>query len=190
MAKVAIGPRAVFPLPLVLAGANVDGKPNFSLYAACGIVNGQPPMLSVAFQHPRHTLKGIKQNGTFSVNIPSVELVKEADYCVLDSGRVTDKVAHCKFNVFYGKLETAPLITEFPVNLECHALQILDLGSHEMVVGQVEEVYGTDSCLTDGELDVAKINPFLLLSQPKPQYWTLGGKPIGRAFSIGKQLKK
>ena len=120
MAKVAIGARAIlYPLPAVLVGANIDGKPNFSTYAWCGIVNGNPPMLSVSFQYHRHTFKGVKQNGTFSVNIPSVELVKETDYCGIVSGRETDKVADCKFNIFYGKLATAPLISECPVNLEC-----------------------------------------------------------------------
>lgn len=189
MAKVAIGARTLlYPLPAVLVGANVDGKPNFSAYAWCGIVNSRPPMLSVAFQHKRHTLKGVKQNGTFSVNIPSTELVKETDYCGLVSGRKTDKVADCKFDIFYGKLANAPLISECPVNLECHALHILNLGSHEMVVGQIKEVYCTDSCLTDGEPDVSKIKPFLWVIDPANQYLEFG-KPIGEAFSIGKQVK-
>ncbi len=30
-----------------------------------------------------------------------------------------------------------------------------------MVVGQIKEIYCTDSCLTDGEPDVSKIKPFL-----------------------------
>ena len=189
MAKVAIGARTLlYPLPTVLVGANVDGKPNFSAYAWCGIVNSRPPMLSVAFQHHRHTLKGVKQNGTFSVNIPSVELVKETDYCGIVSGRDTDKVADCQFSIFYGKLANAPLIDECPVNLECRALHILNLGSHEMVVGQIEEVYVTDSCLTDGEPDVTKIKPFFWVTHPTDQYWTFG-KPIGEAFSIGRQVK-
>ncbi len=189
MAKVTIGARTLlYPLPTVLVGANVDGKPNFSAYAWCGIVNSRPPMLSVAFQHHRHTLKGVKQNGTFSVNIPSVDLVRETDYCGIVSGRDTDKVADCKFNIFYGKLTNAPLITECPVNLECRVLHILNLGSHEMVVGQIEEVYATDSCLTDGEPDVQKIKPFLWAARPANQYMEFG-KPVGEAFSIGKQLK-
>ena len=85
MGKIAIGARTIlYPLPAVIVGAQVDDKPNFSTYAWCGIVNSNPPMLSVSFQHKRHTLKGVKQNGTFSVNIPSVEMVKETDYCGLD----------------------------------------------------------------------------------------------------------
>jgi len=189
MAKVAIGARTLFyPLPAVLVGANVDGKPNFSIYAWCGIVNSNPPMLSVSFQHHRHTLKGVKQNGTFSVNIPSVDLVKETDYCGIVSGRDTDKVANCKFNIFYGKLTTAPWISEGPINLECRVLHILNLGSHEMVIGQIEEVHVTDSCLTDGEPDVTKIKPFLWAISQKEQYMEFG-KSIGMSFSIGKQIK-
>jgi len=60
-------------------------------------------MLSVSFRPQRLTLKGVKQNGTFSVNIPSVDQVKETDYCGTFSGRDRDKVADCKFTVFYGK---------------------------------------------------------------------------------------
>lgn len=190
MAKVAIGARTIlYPLPTVLVGANVDGKPNFSAYAWCGIVNSNPPMLSVAFQHHRHTLKGVKQNGTFSVNIPPTELVKETDYCGLVSGRDTDKVADCKFNISYGKLENTPLISECPINLECRTLHILNLGSHEMVVGQIEEVYATDSCLTDGEPDVNKIKPFLWVIHPTNEYRAFG-KPIGKAHHIGREIGK
>ena len=66
---------------------------------------------------------------------------------------------------------------------------ILNLGSHEMVVGQIEEIYASDSCLTDGEPDVTKIKPFLWVRPPTNQYWDFG-KPIGEAFSIGKQINK
>jgi flavin reductase (DIM6/NTAB) family NADH-FMN oxidoreductase RutF len=133
-------------------------------------------------------LKGVKQNGTFSVNIASIELVKETDYCGIVSCRETDKVADCKFNVFYGKLATAPLISECPVNLECRVLHILNLGSHEMVIGQIEEVHVTDSCLTDGKPDVTKIKPFLWAMGQKDQYMEFG-KSIGVSHDIGKQIK-
>jgi flavin reductase (DIM6/NTAB) family NADH-FMN oxidoreductase RutF len=132
-------------------------------------------------------LKGIKQNGTFSVNIPSTDLVKETDYCGLVSGSERDKVADCKFNIFYGKLETAPLIEQCPVNLECQSLHMLNLGSHEMVVARIEEVHVTDSCLTDGEPDVEKIQPFLWVVRPANEYRALG-KPLAEAFNIGRQI--
>lgn len=80
MGKALMGPQTlVYPMPALLVGANVDGKPNFMVVAWGGIANGEPPMISVAIRHQRYTLKGIRQNMTFSVNIPSVDLVKETD---------------------------------------------------------------------------------------------------------------
>ena len=77
MGKVALGPQTlVYPMPAMLVGADVDAKPNFMTVAWGGIACGDPPMISVAIRHVRHTLKGIRQNQTFSVNIPSVEQVK------------------------------------------------------------------------------------------------------------------
>ena len=58
MAQVALGVRTLFlPLPAVLVGADVDGKPNFSDYKWRGIVNSRPPMLSVSFRPQGYTLK-------------------------------------------------------------------------------------------------------------------------------------
>ena len=189
MAKVALGAQTLLlPLPTVLVGSHVDGKPNFSAYAWCGIVNSRPPMLSVSFRPQRYTLKGVKQNGTFSVNIPSVEQVHEADYCGFISGHDSDKVADCAFSVFYGKLAHTPMISECPVNLECRVLHTLTLPSQEMVVAQIEEVYATDDCLTDGKPDVGKIKPFLWVSRPSNKYYAFG-EIIGEAFVSGKAIK-
>ncbi len=189
MPKVTIGPMPLlYPMPAVLVGANVSARPDFMAAAWCGIVNSQPPMISVSLQHTRYTLKGIRENKTFSVNIPSVDLVKETDYCGLATGARTDKTADCRFNVFYGKLGSAPLIDQCPVNLECRVANLLDLGSHVLVIGQIEEVHVTDSCLTDGKPDAEKIRPFLWVVGLGGEYRDLG-KPIGKAFSIGKQVK-
>jgi flavin reductase (DIM6/NTAB) family NADH-FMN oxidoreductase RutF len=189
MAKVTIGPHTLmYPMPTVLVGADVDGKPAFSTYAFCGIVNARPPMLSVSFRPQRYTYKGVKQTGVFSVNIPSESQVAEADYCGIASGKDADKVADCKFTIFYGKLGNAPLITECPINLECKVLHTLNLGSMDMVVGQIEEIHVTDTCLTNGLPDVAKVKPFLWVSRPTNKYWSFG-EIIGEAFVTGKQIK-
>lgn len=189
MPKVTLGPTPLlYPMPTILVGANIDGKPNFMACAWCGIANGRPPMISVALQHPRHTLKGIQQNNTFSANVPSVNLVKETDYCGIVSGAKADKVADCRFKIFYGKLQTAPLIEQCPVNLECRVVHLLNLGSHTLVIGQIEEVHIADSYLTNGKPDVDKIRPFLWVVEPGNEYREFG-KPIGKAFDIGKQIK-
>jgi len=189
MEKVVLGPQTlVYPMPAFLIGANVAGKANFMVAAWSGIADSNPPMISVALQHHRHTYRGIKENGTFSVNVPSAEQVKETDYCGIVSGSKEDKTAVCGFNVFYGKLATAPLIEQCPVNLECRVVHVLNLGSHAFVIGQIEEVHVSRDCLTDGHPDANKIDP-LVFCMGEPKVYRALGKVAGPAFEIGKELK-
>jgi flavin reductase (DIM6/NTAB) family NADH-FMN oxidoreductase RutF len=188
MGKVALGPQTlVYPMPAMLVGADVGGRPNFMAVAWGGIACSDPPMISVAIRHARHTLKGIKQNRVFSVNIPSVEQVKETDYCGMVSGSRIDKVEACRFKVFRGRLASAPLIEQCPVNLECSVVQILNLGSHSLVLGKIEETHVAEDCLTKGKPDVDKIKPLTYVTSPAARYQGLG-EVVGKAWSVGKRL--
>jgi flavin reductase (DIM6/NTAB) family NADH-FMN oxidoreductase RutF len=171
-------------MPTVLVGANVDGKPNFMTVAWMGVACMNPPMIAIAINKARYTEKGIMENGTFSVNIPAAKNAVETDYCGLVSGKEVEKAS--VFETRYGKLKTAPLIVHFPVNIECQLRHTLDLGSHNLNVGEVVDVYVDQNCMTDGAPDVAKIDP-LVYSDAK--YFHVG-ELVGKAFSIGRALKK
>ena len=190
MSKVLMGPQTLmYPMPVLLVGSNIDDEPNFMAVAWGGIANGEPPMISVAIRHMRHTLKGISQNGAFSVNIPSADMVREADYCGITSGAKVNKVEACQFEVFYGKLDNAPLIEQCSVNLECKVVHLLDLGSHALVVGRIEETHVSQNCLTDGKPDVNKIKPITYIGSPVTRYQALG-EVLAKAFSVGRELKQ
>jgi len=190
MKKVKMGPSTfVCPQPVFLVGADVDDRPNFITIAWGGIAGERPPMISIAIRHIRYTLKGIKQNGNFSVNIPSEDIVIEADYCGIFSGAKVDKATVCRFDVFYGELINAPMIYQCPVNLECKLVHIMDLGSHALLIGEIKETYITESCLTDGRPDVAKIKPLIYSAGYNNQYQAFGNF-IAAAFKAGKVLKK
>ena len=189
MGKIMMGPTIILGTqPILLGGANVDDKPNFIAVGSCNVANHEPPMISVAIGHNRYTLKGIRQNMTFSVNVPSSDLVKETDYCGITSGSKANKAGICKFTVFYGKLGNAPLIKQCPINLECRVVHILDLGSHALVIGRIEEAHVSEDCLTDGKPDVDKVKPMSFVMFPVTRYQTRG-EVLAEAFSIGKQLK-
>ena len=188
MAKVTIRPdRYMYPRPTLLVGANVDGKANFLAVGGGGVANAEPPMIGVPIRHQRYTLKGIRQNLTFSINTPSIDLVRETDYCGITSGAKVDKVKVCQFKVFYGDLKTAPMIEQCPLNLECKVVQMLNLGSHSFVIGQVEGTYITESCFTDGKPDVNQIKP-IIFNLESAEYIAFG-EVIAKAFSIGQELK-
>lgn len=183
--KVQIGPRPLlYPMPTVLVGANVNGKPNYMTVAWAGVACMAPPMLCVAINHVRHTLKGIEENGTFSVNIPSTKQVVETDYCGMVSGAKEDKST--VFDTFYGKLKTAPLAGECPVNIECKVFKTVDCGSHVLCIGEIVEVHATKDAMDDGKLAMEKVDPIIYGG---PDYYEVG-KQVGKGWSAGKAYSK
>jgi len=189
VSKVTLGPQTSFyPLPALLIGAMVDGKPNFMTAAYGGLANGKPPMLSVGIVHSRYTWNAIKPGFSFSVNIPSASQAREIDFCGLESGSKTDKIARCGFKVFYGDLETAPMVEQCPVNLECVAAHIIDLGMHTLIVADIKQTHVSDYCLTDGALDPMKVDPLVFMTAPARKYVRIG-EVVGDAFNMGKDLQ-
>ena len=178
------GVNALYPTPTTLVGANVDGKPNFITIAHVGIMTMNQISLGMGKVH--YTNAGIKENKTFSVCLPSEKLVRETDYCGIMTGKKTDKAA--LFEVFYGELETAPMIWECPVCMECRLQRIIDFPQHDVFIGEVIHTHADESVLSDGNIDIAKVKP-LLFDMSSKKYWALGGE-IAKCWNIGKEIKK
>jgi flavin reductase (DIM6/NTAB) family NADH-FMN oxidoreductase RutF len=122
MEKIQLSTETIcYPMPCVMVGANVRGKPNFLTVAWFSTVNGKPPYLMISLGKAHYTNSGIKENGTFSVNIPSATMAEVTDYCGLVSGKKYEKSA--LLETFYGKVKTAPMIRECPFNVECKVVQ-------------------------------------------------------------------
>ena len=86
MAKIEIAPeRVYYPMGCSLVGANVGGKPNYLTVAWFTMVHPKPPYVMVTMNKVHYTNSGVKENGTFSVNIPSAEMAEVTDYCGLVS---------------------------------------------------------------------------------------------------------
>jgi len=124
--------------------------------------------ISLGMSKIHYTNDGIKNNGTFSVNIPSVRMVKETDYWGLFSGKIKDKTG--SFKNFYGKLKTAPMIEECTVNMEGKLIKKVDFPSHDVFVGWIVATYCDETVLTKGEVDFVKVQPILFVVNDRYYY--------------------
>jgi flavin reductase (DIM6/NTAB) family NADH-FMN oxidoreductase RutF len=184
MEKVNLGKIKVGATPAIIAGALVNGKPNYLALGNYGGITPRPPVICISVNKIHYTNAGIKENGYFSVNIPSRDLVQKMDYVGLVSGKDTDKSS--VFSAFYGSVNKAPMIEECPVNLLCKLIQTVDQPTQEIFIGEVVETYVAKECLTNGKPDIKKVNPLLL---GDGFYWELGEK-VGNSFQDGKALIK
>ena len=193
MTKQKIRPNPyLYPMPLIILGANVKGKANFMPLAWINMVEHEPMMISISSYKTHYTNEGIIENQTFSINTSSESMIGVIDYCGLKSGKELDKSKI--FDVFYGELETAPMITQAPLNLECKVVRTIDTKDfippgkkgHYIFIGEIIQAYADEEFLTNGVPDTTKMKPFTL-TQIDRSYWRIG-ENIGDAWSIGKNF--
>ena len=175
-----------YPMPMVVVGAVVERRPNFMAVGWVTRVNYQPPMIAVALGKTHYTNHGIHATGLFSVNVPDIDLLEKVDYCGIVSGRDKDKAG--LFNVVFGEATGAPMIEECPLSMECKVVQVVDLPSNELFIGEIVGAYANPDCLTEGKPDIEKIRPFTL-TMPDNRYWLVGDE-AGTAWGEGKKLKE
>ena len=179
--------NALYPSLTTIVGAHVEGRPNFLTIAHVGIMNhGDPQYISFGLSKIHYTNQGIHANREFSVNIPRLEQVVETDYVGLVSGKKTDKSG--VFELFYGELKSAPMITACPINMECRLERVVDFPTHDVFVGQIVTTHADEGVLSGGKIDIEAVRP-LLFDMSGIGYFSLG-KRVADAWNVGKALKR
>jgi flavin reductase (DIM6/NTAB) family NADH-FMN oxidoreductase RutF len=179
----------VYPIPITLVGANVDGKPNFETIGDTGLMGINPPLVFVSSHRDHYTNIGILANRTFSINFPTTAMLTRVDYCGTVSGREVDKAA--LFEVFYGETGTAPMIAECPVSLECRVLQEFSVQHRQAFVGEVVQCFASQEFVgeQDGRkvlADLTQLDPILYALDNR--YYRIGG-PIGIGYQEARRMK-
>lgn len=183
-----IGPQnALYPSLTVVAGAMVKGKANFITIAHVGIMNHDTPnYISLSMGKVHHTNQGIREHGEFSVCLPATRHVVETDYFGIVSGKKTDKSE--VLPTFFGELQHAPMIADFPVCMECRLERTVDLPRHDVFIGEIVQTWANEAVLREEKIDLKAVDP-LLFDFQSVHYWSLGEK-VAPCWNVGKQLKK
>lgn len=147
------------PSPTVLIGTMVQGKPTYCAIAHIGVLDGGRRVVFSLYK-PRHTYAGISEHRTFSISIPSEEMIGVTDLCGTKSGRDFDKSA--LFTPFFGSLDTAPMIEECPLTMECEVDQVLEFDDYYGIVGLVVQSYADEELIAeDGSPSLASFRPIV-----------------------------
>jgi flavin reductase (DIM6/NTAB) family NADH-FMN oxidoreductase RutF len=113
-------------------------------------------------------------------------MIGVTDYCGIVSAKREDKSK--LFEVFYGELKAAPLISACPLNIECRLVQTVDLPTNSFFISEIVTIYSEEQYLSGGKPDVTKIRPFLL-TMPDNRFWSVG-EHIGNAWKDGTEYRE
>jgi flavin reductase (DIM6/NTAB) family NADH-FMN oxidoreductase RutF len=105
----------------------------------------------------------------------------------LISGREADKSGI--FEVFYGELETAPMISKCPICYELKLRETVELTGSILFIGEIVAAYANERYVNDNKVDVIQTEPFLLVEGLTNEYIELGNH-LAKAFSVGKTINE
>jgi flavin reductase (DIM6/NTAB) family NADH-FMN oxidoreductase RutF len=177
--------RLCLPWTQTILGSHYEGKVNFMALNRLTRVNFDPPMIGVCVNKSNASHAAILDTGEFSVNVPSVDMFEVTDYTGLVSAKRVDKSD--LFEVFYGELKAAPMISGCPLTIECKVIRTVELPANSFFIADILHIYSEDKYLTEGKPDVKKINPFVV-TMPDNRFWAIG-ECVGRAWNAGQTLR-
>lgn len=132
------------PTPVVLVSCAEKNHPenkDMVTLAWAGTINSEPPMVSVSVRKERYSHDLIQGSGEFVVNLVDEDMCKVVDFCGVRSGRDVDKSAATGLQYCRAEgMDIAPAVEGAPASLSCKVRQVIELGSHDMFLGEIVAV--------------------------------------------------
>ena len=172
---------ALYPKPMTVVGAEVDGKVNWLVVGHTGIIGHDRIMVSLSKSH--YTNKGIRKTKKLSVNLVSQAMLDKADYVGSVSGTEIDK---SKVFAYHMGENGSPVIDEAPITMECKVEDIYETEGFESFICSIVNTYASEDVLDkEGKLDYTKLKP-VLFEFPSYSYLATG-EIIGKCLNLDKQ---
>jgi flavin reductase (DIM6/NTAB) family NADH-FMN oxidoreductase RutF len=121
----------------MLVSSSYEGKESIITLAWGGTCSSNPPYVGVSIRKERYSYDLILKSKEFVVNIPSAEQKEVVEFCGTKSGKDFDKWKECNFTKGQSVEISTPFISECPVSMECKLHQLVELGSHDLFIGEV-----------------------------------------------------
>ena len=191
--KISIKPRAMmYPAPAIIVSAyDENKKADACTLAFATMCSHKPPCVMIAINTTakRKTLKDILLNKEFTLGFPNTQQVTETDYIGIASGYDKDKLEKVSWTTTESSNINAPIINELKVSLECRVINIVEVGSHTQITGEVVNIVADKEVLDDdGRISLKKLNP-IVYDDVLYDYFEVGEK-IDDAFKPGLKYMK
>ncbi len=121
------------------------------------ILSEKPPIVGISVSPSRFSHNLIKDQGEFTINIPTREILKKVMYCGQTSGKKVNKFKETGLIPLDGINVKCPRIKECISHIECKLIDIKVYGDHTLFIGKVVTCLGNEDFLKENRIDVEKV---------------------------------
>ena len=179
----------LFPMPTYMIGTyNEDDTVDVMMMAWGGICAEDMVALNLEAEHK--TVQNIEIRKAFTLAIPGADTLKESDFLgIATANKMKDKFERTGLHAVKSENVDAPVITEYPVTLECEVAEMQNQPYGLRVLGRIINVIADEKVLDKkGKIDASKLHAFVF-DQMQNDYYAIGEK-VGQAWHSGAELVK
>ena len=179
----------LFPMPTYMIGTyNEDGTVDVMMMAWGGICAEDMVALNLEADHK--TVANLRTHKAFTLAVPGTDTLRESDFFgIASSNKMADKFARSGLHAVKSTRVDAPIITEYPLTLECEVVEMQDQPYGLRVLGKIVNVLADEKDLDDaGKIDAGKLHAFAF-DQMQNGYYAIGEK-AGKAWHSGADFMK
>lgn len=142
--------RLLHPRPVVLiCSADRSGKVNVMACSWITPISDDPPLIAISLWLKGYTHKLIDETGEFTVNIPSVNLLKQVWIAGTKSGSKIDKVKLLNLTFTQAKAVKPPAIENCIGVLECKVKNKITINEQALYIAEVVKAYAEEELFKD-----------------------------------------
>ena len=136
------------------------------------------------------TVVNLEARRAFTLAVPGVETLEQSDFLgIATANKTADKFARSGLHAVKSERVDAPVITEYPLTLECEVVEMQNQPYGLRVLGRIVNVLADERVLDEnGKIDAGKLGAFTF-DQMRSGYYAVGEK-VGQAWHSGAGLMK
>ncbi|WP_458097347.1 flavin reductase family protein [Roseomonas sp. WA12] len=150
----------IVPRPIAwMVTQDLQGRTNAAPFSFFNVFSNDPVVVGIGVgargmggeerDEFKDTMANIEAVGEFTVCMVSEELADAMNVTGADFPPGVDEIAQAGLTTAPSARIRVPRIAESPVALECRVFQIVPIGTHRLVLGEVLAVHVRDDCMLD-----------------------------------------
>lgn len=179
----------LYPMPTYMIGTyNEDNTVDVMMMAWGGIC--AEDMVALNLEEDHKTVANLRERKAFTLSVPGADTIRESDYFgIASANKFPDKFARTGLHAEKSSRIDAPVITEYPLTLECEVVEMQNQPYGLRVLGKIVNVLANEEVLDEkGRVDAEKLNAFAF-DQMQNGYYAMGEK-LGQAWKTGAEFLK
>jgi len=156
---------SVVPRPIAfVTTVNEAGIVNAAPFSFFNIVSNDPPMIMISCGRQKggelkDTSRNILHTKEFVVHIVDEDNIAAVNHTSINAPGGVSEIELAGLATVPGAAVSVPRVQECRIAMECRLVQHVDLGSSDMIIGEVLSFYVDDDLYENGRINVGKLKP-------------------------------